>query len=133
MSDDKLRILIADENRDAAAALAALLRSWGHEANTAGSGARALEQLEVFRPRVLIVDLALPDMHGYDLVRQARTAAGSRKMYFIAITGWAQIADQIKGTAIGVTHHLLKPANTNVLKEILSAYAAAEKTLTQPA
>jgi len=73
---------------------------------------------------VVLLDLALPDLHGYDLARQLRKEAAGRPLYFVAITGWYQIADQLQSAAAGISHHLVKPVNLDMLREILSKYQA---------
>ena len=99
----------------------------------ATQSAEAIEVAAEFRPRVVLLDLGLPDRHGYDLAQILRQQAGKRRIYFIAITGWTQIADQIRSSASGINHHLIKPANPDVLREILTAYAhTAENFEGQP-
>lgn len=122
-----MRVLIVDDNTDAAATLAVLVEAWGHETRIANSAAQACQIAESFRPRVVLLDLGLPDMHGYDLAQCLRDQAGGRRLHFIAITGWNQIADQIRSNAAGVSHHLVKPANKDTLREILAAYDAMEE------
>lgn len=121
-----LRVLIVDDNVDVARTLAALVVQWGHEVIVAHSAARALRESREFRPRVAIIDLGLPDLHGYTLARALRNEARDRAFYAITITGWSHIADQVNGAAAGVRHNLMKPINLDVLKEILGAYDAAE-------
>jgi len=103
-----------------------LVRQWGHAAVTAKTAAEAVVISEGFRPRVVLLDLGLPDKHGYDLAEILRRQTGNRVLHFIAVTGWSQIADQIRSSASGITHHLMKPVNHDVLREILAAYSAAE-------
>jgi CheY-like chemotaxis protein len=124
----QLRLLIVDDNKDVAAMMALLVSSWGHEVRVVHSGKQAFEIAESFRPRVVLLDLGLPDMHGYDVAKRLREQSRNRVMHFIAITGWSQIADQIRSNAAGITHHLMKPANKDVLREILAAYAASEES-----
>ena len=126
MNSENLRVLVVDDNADYSAATAELVRSWGYCVEAATSGRSAIDLAESFRPRVVILDLGLPDMHGYELAKQVRVQAGARKIHFIVITGWMQIADQLSSSAAGVAHHLVKPVNVDVLREILAAYQAAE-------
>lgn len=106
--------------------LATLVKQWGHTTVVAHTAADALAVAEGFRPRVVLLDLGLPDKHGYDLAEMLRRQTGNRVLHFIAVTGWSQIADQIRSSASGITHHLMKPVNHDVLREILAAYSAAE-------
>jgi CheY-like chemotaxis protein len=127
MNSGKLRVLIVDDNLDYTAATSELLHAWGYCVKSARSGREALALADSFRPRVVILDLGLPDMHGYELAKRFRQAAGSRKLHFIVTTGWMQIADQLSSNAAGIAHHLIKPVSGDVLKQILAAYQAVEE------
>ncbi len=127
MDSEKLRVLIVDDNADYSAATADLLRSWGYCSEVTSSARNAFELAERFRPRAVILDLGLPDLHGYELAKRLREQAGARKIHFIVVTGWMQIADQLSSNAAGIAHHLIKPVNTDVLREILAAYQSAEE------
>ena len=118
-----LRVLVVDDNRDAAAMMAALAQSWGHSAIIAHTGTEAAKVAQPFRPRVVLLDLGLPDRHGYDVAELLRRQAGKRKMFFVAVTGWTQLADQVRSKAAGIAHHLVKPVNPQTLRQILAAYA----------
>lgn len=126
LDDRKLRVLIVDDNTDSAEILAVLVGSWGYATAVAGTGAEAVKTAAVFRPTVVLLDLSLPDQHGYQVARQLRESAQRRKIYFVAITGWSQIADQLQSTAAGIAHHLVKPVNPRVLEKILAAHQEAE-------
>ncbi len=121
-----LRVMIVDDNVDAAAMLATLVQTWGHQVGVAHSAHQAVRLAAEFRPRVVLLDLGLPDRHGYDLAQQLRREAGSRRIFFVAVTGWNQIADQVRSAAAGIAHHLMKPVNHDLLREILAAYTATE-------
>ena len=122
----ELRVLIVDDNPDAAAGLATLVEVWGHTAGVAHSAGQAMRLAEEFRPRVVLLDLGLPDRHGYELAELLTRQTRNRRLYFVAITGWANIADQARSNAAGVSHHLVKPINHDMLREILATYAEAE-------
>ena len=122
-----LQVMIVDDNVDAAAMLATLVQTWGYEVVLAHTASQALRLAAESRPRVVLLDLGLPDRHGYDLAAQLRRDAGGRRIYFVAVTGWNQIADQVRSAAAGIAHHLMKPVNHDLLREILAAYAAAEE------
>ena len=130
-----LRVLIVDDNRDAAIMMASLVQRWNHTVMIAHSSTEALKVSETFRPRVVLLDLGLPDRHGYDLADMLRKQAGDRRLFFVAVTGWTQLADQIRSAASGITHHLVKPVNHDVVREILAAYAVTcdDKPIIQPA
>ena len=124
---DGLRVMVVDDNVDAAAMMATLVQSWGHQVSIAHTANQALRLAADYRPRVVLLDLGLPDRHGYDLADQLRRDCGSRRIFFVAVTGWNQIADQVRSSAAGIAHHLMKPVNHDLLREILAAYTAAEE------
>lgn len=124
----KLKILVVEDSPDAAAHLVALAREWGYTATVAVDGATALKTAAVFRPEVVLLDLGLSDMHGYELARRIREATPGPRPFFVAITGWAQIADQIQSTAAGIAHHLVKPVNADSLQRILADYEGLQAT-----
>lgn len=126
MDDRKLRVLIVDDSADTAEMLAALVTLWGYTTAVAGTGAAALKLAAGFRPTVVLLDLSLPDQHGYEVARALRTAAQRRRIFFVAITGWSQIADQLQSNAAGISHHLVKPVNPNALQRILADYQEVE-------
>ena len=125
-SDDRLRILLVDDNADTASVLGALVVAWGFDVRVAHTAQQAIALAQEFRPRVVLLDLGLPDLHGYDAAVRIRQEAGKRQIVFIAITGWTQIADQLKSTAAGISHHLVKPVNPEALRAILDGYRAAD-------
>lgn len=118
-----LRVLIVDDNVDAAGTLATLAQRWGHTAMIAHSCVEAVAVANTFRPRLVLLDLGLPDHHGYDLADMLRQQAGKQKLYFIAVTGWDHDEDHIRSVMSGITHHLVKPVNLDILRELLAAYA----------
>jgi CheY-like chemotaxis protein len=120
-----LRVLVVDDNQDTCEAMLALIQAWGHVAKVAKDGASAVRLAAEFHPIVVLMDLSLPDRHGYEVAKQIRREAGAERVFFVAITGWNQIADQLQSTAAGISHHLVKPVNHGILKEILAAYRVA--------
>ena len=116
-----LRVFVVDDNIDAATMTATVVQRWGHTVMMAHSSAEAEQVFGTFQPHVVLLDLGLPDRHGYDLAESLK-ARSVRKVHFVAVTGWNQIADQIRSNAAGIAHHLMKPPNLEVLREILAAY-----------
>ena len=114
------RVLIADDNEDAALSLAMLLQNLGHETRTAHNGADALEVAEQFLPEVMFLDLAMPTLHGYEAARRARNRPWGQKVLLVALTGWGQQADRDRTRAAGFDHHLVKPVNLETLRELLA-------------
>lgn len=121
-----LRILLVDDNADYVQALAEILRAWGHRVEYAFNAKAALAIARGYRPRVVLIDLGLPDVSGYELARLLRQQNTGRKMFFIVVTGGMEIADQVSSSAARITHYLLKPVNHDLLRDILVSYQAAE-------
>lgn len=116
---DALRVLVVDDNADAAHMLSALLRMAGHDVQKAGNAADALHQAQHYRPDVAVIDLAMPQVSGYALAEQIRAEPWGRGMVLIALTGWGRPQDVAQATAAGFDHHLLKPVT---LERLLSAF-----------
>ena len=114
------RILIVDDNVDAAAALNLLLQSLGHETSVAHDGLQALAAAEVFRPDVVLLDIGLPGVSGYEVARRLRTGKGGA-LKIIAITGWGQEADRVRAAEAGFDVHLVKPVDESALRDLLEA------------
>ncbi len=115
------RILLADDNRDAAESLAIILRLEGHEVELAHDGAAALRAFEATRPHVALLDIGMPETNGYEVARQIRAVPDGKDVLLIAITGWAQDSDKASSRAAGFDHHLTKPIEPESLIELLAA------------
>jgi PAS domain S-box-containing protein len=113
------RILVVDDNPDAAEMLALLLRRRGHQAEVAHDGPSALELYERFRPDAALLDIGLPVMDGYELARRLRARAGD-SLLLVAVTGYGQDTDRQRSHDVGFAHHLVKPVSTKQLLDILS-------------
>ena len=114
-----LRILIVDDNVDGADMLATMLSMWGYETAMEHSGPAALEQARTFRPHVILLDIALPGMDGYEVARQVRLLPGLEQVAVVALTGYAQ--DQDRHRAAGFAAHLVKPIDLDTLRRTLAA------------
>ncbi|HEY6515561.1 MAG TPA: ATP-binding protein, partial [Steroidobacteraceae bacterium] len=114
-----LRILVADDNRDAADTCAALLEISGHHVQTAYSGRQALELAENFRPHAALLDIGLPDLSGYVLARHIRESHWGRRTLLVAITGWGQSEDRRRAYEAGFDHHLAKPVAAETIDSVL--------------
>jgi CheY-like chemotaxis protein len=121
-----LRIVIADDNVDAALTLAALLGLQGHAVRTAHDGMQALDEVMRFEPHVVILDIGMPGMNGYDVAALVRER--NPGVLLIALTGWGQDEDRHRSKAAGFDHHLVKPVDFTVLAELLAG-CAANRTL----
>jgi PAS domain S-box-containing protein len=121
-SAPSLRILVADDNRDAADSLQRVLALYGHEVRVAYDGAAAVNVGEHFRPRVAILDIAMPGTNGYDVARELRLRHGAN-VTLVALTGWGQEADRRRALAAGFDHHLTKPVDPQTLNTLLAELA----------
>jgi PAS domain S-box-containing protein len=120
-----LKILIVDDNRDAADACAALLELSGHRVQTAYTGRRALELAENFRPHALLLDIGLPDLDGYQLAMKIRAAPWGRGIVLVAATGWGQEEDRRRAFEAGFDHHLTKPIAAETVESLFQSLGQA--------
>ena len=117
------RILVVDDNVDAADALAMLLRLSGHDAVTAFDGVEALGLAANFRPDIVLLDIGMPRLDGYGTARAMRAEPWGRDLKLIALTGWGQQKDRDRTVAAGFDAHLVKPVATEALMEIIRSSA----------
>jgi CheY-like chemotaxis protein len=115
------RILVVDDNEDAADSLAEVLTELGHSVETAHDGAEALAKLETFTPEVAFLDIGLPVMDGYELARRIRELPRMSDIRLVAVTGYGQASDQLRSEEAGFTKHLVKPVNLSTIEGALSA------------
>ena len=106
---DPQRILVADDNHDAAEALSLQLQFAGHDVRTAHDGVEALDLAKTFDPDIVLLDLGMPKMDGYETARQLRLRSSGRRMTLIALTGWGQQQDRDRTADAGFDAHLVKP------------------------
>lgn len=114
------RVLVVDDYPDSAEAASMLLTLYGHECRTATTGQEALDQAAAFDPDIVILDIGLPDITGYEVARTLRARAGARSLYLAAMTGWGQPEDRAKAFAAGFDHHVTKPADLQKLSLIVA-------------
>jgi CheY-like chemotaxis protein/two-component sensor histidine kinase len=114
------RILVADDNRDAADSLAFMLRVVGHDVRTAYDGEQAVQIADAFRPALALIDIGMPRMNGYDAARSIRARDYGREMVLVALTGWGQPEDKQRSQLAGFDHHLVKPVDPSVLDRLLA-------------
>lgn len=112
------RVLVVDDNEDAANSLATLLEVMGYEVRTAYDGPEAIEAADEFQPAVALLDIGLPRLSGYDIARHVRQRRGS-DVLLVAITGWGQEDDRRRAREAGFDHHFTKPADFEVLLELI--------------
>ena len=115
------RVLIADDNRDAAESLAMLLEIEGHTVTLANDGRQALAAIEASPPEVALLDIGMPHFDGYEVARRVRADSRSRGVFLIAVTGWGQEQDKARAQAAGFDLHFTKPIDPIRLIELLGA------------
>jgi CheY-like chemotaxis protein len=118
------RILVVEDNPDGREMLAGLLEVQGYEVATAGDGQRALEIARAFQPQVVLLDLGLPLMDGFEVCRRLR-AQGLQQAFILALTGWGAERDRARTADAGFDAHLTKPVEPAALQQALARYAAA--------
>jgi signal transduction histidine kinase len=123
------RILVADDNPDSVESLARLLAVSGNDVRTATDGATAVETAEAFRPEVVLLDVGMPNMNGYDACRVIRSRDWSRNVLIIALTGWGQEEDRARSTAAGFDQHFVKPVDPKQLLRYLRRHSAKRDEL----
>ena len=119
------RILIVDDNRDSADTLAMLLRVMGHDIRTAYDGLEGVAAAEEFRPNVVLLDIGLPKLDGYQACRRIREQPWGRAMVLVAVTGWGQENDRRCSREAGFDHHMVKPVDPTDLEQLLNDVMAA--------
>jgi CheY-like chemotaxis protein len=115
-----LRILIVDDNSDAADSLALLLRIMGNDTRTAYDGLSGTEVAAEFRPEVILLDIGLPKLNGYEACRRIRSEPWGKDVVLIAVTGWGQEKDRQLSREAGFDHHMVKPVDPHDLMKLLA-------------
>ncbi len=126
------RILLADDNRDALDSLATLLQCDGHEVHTAGDGAEALEVAALCHPDVVLLDIGMPKLDGYEVARRIRAEPWGKHAVLIALTGWGQDEDRRRSRDVGFDSHLVKPLDPEALSALLARLPGGAKLEVAP-
>jgi len=113
------RVLVVDDNADSVAMLTMLLEMKGHVTAMAQSGPEALEKAETFRPDVVVLDIGLPGMDGYEVAGRLRQRFGGQGMTLVALTGWGSDEDRQRTREAGFHHHFTKPVDPEALQRVL--------------
>jgi len=124
------RVLVVDDNMDSADMLVMLLQMFGHEAKAAYSGQSALETAVEYQPDVVLLDIGLPDMNGYEVARHLRQQPQTKDVRLIAMTGYGQDSDRQRSQAAGCEHHLVKPVDPQKLEDLLATRAKQPRART---
>jgi CheY-like chemotaxis protein len=114
------RVLVVDDNIDTARGLAKLLKLLGHDVRVAHDGPAALEAARAHRPEVILLDIGLPAMDGYEVVRRLRTEDCCKHSLIVAISGYGQDEDRSRSRAAGFDQHLVKPVDYDVLMSLFA-------------
>jgi CheY-like chemotaxis protein len=123
--DAPQRILVVDDNVDAARSLEMLLRSLGHETRVVNDGAEALRAVPEFRPAIVLLDIGMPGIDGYEVARQLRAMRGGDALRIVAITGWGHETDRERSRQAGFDLHLVKPVEPRDLVRVLDERGGA--------
>jgi PAS domain S-box-containing protein len=128
----QLRILVVDDNIDSAESLAVLLRLSGHEVATVACGTDALTYAVDFQPKVVILDIGLPDIDGYEVARRLREMPEMRHAKLVAVTGYGQDEDRKHSRMAGFDYHFLKPVDFDAISEVLTTVSSSSVPELQP-
>jgi CheY-like chemotaxis protein len=118
------RVLVVDDNMDAAESIAVYLRLEGHEVRTVSDGAQAVAIAQVFAPQVAVLDIGLPGMSGYEVARRLRQKGAGALGLLIALTGYGQKEDRARSEDAGFHHHFVKPADPRDIQAAIAGWAA---------
>ena len=124
----RLRVLVADDDRDHVVTLAALLSDEGHEVREVYRGSEIMRMMREFDPDVALVDISMPGMNGYDAAREIRHEFGKVRPLLIAITGWKQSSDRILARLAGFDHHMPKPFDPQALLALINPLSEGSGT-----
>lgn len=115
-----MRVLVVDDNADAATLLSVLLTEYGYEVQTVGDGAAALDTARSFRPQAVLLDIGLPGMDGYEVARHLREEHPASEMLLVAVSGYGHAEARRRSQEVGIDHHLVKPVNPQRLLKLLT-------------
>jgi DNA-binding response OmpR family regulator len=119
-NSDRVSILVVDDNTSGAQTLRMLLELDGYDVEVAGCGGDALRQFQQVNPSIILLDIGLPDMSGYDVARQIRATPGGDRVTIMAVTGWGSERDQALARDAGCDLHITKPLNFDRLERLIA-------------
>jgi CheY-like chemotaxis protein len=117
--DAPMRVLVVDDNKDSAETLSVLLQLFGNDVSSAYDGEQALEMAKELKPDVVLLDIGLPKLNGYEVARQIRLEPWGHHALLVAITGWGQTEDKDLSRGAGFDHHLVKPVDPDALLKLI--------------
>ncbi|HVS78542.1 MAG TPA: response regulator [Steroidobacteraceae bacterium] len=115
------RLLVVDDNKDAAESMSMLLEMWGHDVAYAYDGPSALQTAEKWQPQAVFLDIGLPGMDGYEVAERLRELPQAKDAVLIAITGYGQDDDRLRSRRAGIDHHLVKPVAPDTLRSLIDS------------
>ena len=115
------RLLVVDDNRDAAESMSMLLEMWGHEVVFAYDGPTALQTARQWQPQAVFLDIGLPGMDGYEVAERLRELPQAKDAVLVAITGYGQEDDRQRSRRAGIDHHLVKPVAPDALRSLIES------------
>ena len=122
------RILVVDDNEDSASSMALMIEFMGHEVRTAYTGLEAIEVASAFQPHVILLDIGMPGLNGYDACRRIREQSWAQDVVIIALTGWGQDEDKRRSQEAGFNHHLVKPVEPEKIEKLLAVSLGSDKS-----
>jgi len=114
------RVLIVDDNRDSVETMATLIRLSGHEIEMAHDGKTALEKAKSFKPEIILLDVGLPDMHGYEVAERLRAVPENKSLVIVALTGYGNEEDRRRARDAGFDYHFVKPVDFTALESLIN-------------
>jgi CheY-like chemotaxis protein len=117
----KRRVLVVDDNVDAAITVASLLKAWGHDVHIVYNGPAAIDAARMYRPEIVLLDIGLPGMSGYEVARTLRSDPLHQGVLITALTGYGQAEDRARSHAAGFDYHLTKPPDMSVLEKLVKS------------
>ena len=121
------RVLVVDDNEDSVDSMVMLLELLGNQVYTARDGIEAIEAAERFRPELVLMDMGMPRMNGYDATRRIREQPWGQEMIIIALTGWGQEDDRHRSREAGFDAHLVKPVDHDALLRLLASLPGVDR------
>jgi len=120
----RFKILVVDDNHDSALSMAMMLQIMGHDTRTAHDGESAVSTAETFLPEVVLLDIGLPKLNGYEVAQRIREKDWGQSMFLIAVTGWGQDEDRQRSSEVGLNLHMVKPVEPAALEKLLATLSA---------
>ena len=114
------RVLIVDDNRDSVETMATLIRLSGHEIEMAHDGETALKKAKSFKPEIILLDVGLPDMHGYEVAERLRAIPENKSLVIVALTGYGNEEDRRRARDAGFDYHFVKPVDFTALESLIN-------------